>query len=160
MARGRSALFSASQRVAELLPPTTGGERTRELALERGLPPELMLPGGRDAWLCEMRKASLRCYRGGMAVNRAITLRLETDDYERLEAEARRLGMGPGTLARVYVRGALGMNADNERQQAGLRALAGLATLRDELRRSGHAGADVVTAVTAARRELDGRQAS
>jgi hypothetical protein len=39
---------------------------------------------------------------------RALTVRLETQDYERLEREATRLGMRPGTLARVLLRASLG----------------------------------------------------
>ena len=38
---------------------------------------------------------------------RALTLRLEAEDYERLEREATRLGMRPGTLARVLLRASL-----------------------------------------------------
>jgi len=38
----------------------------------------------------------------------ALTVRLEAEDYERLEREAARLGMRPGTLARVLLRASLG----------------------------------------------------
>jgi hypothetical protein len=38
----------------------------------------------------------------------ALTVRLEAEDYERLEREATRLGMRPGTLARVLLRASLG----------------------------------------------------
>lgn len=40
--------------------------------------------------------------------SRALTVRLERQDYERLEREATRLGMRPGTLARVLIRASLG----------------------------------------------------
>ena len=42
------------------------------------------------------------------ATSRALTVRLERADYERLEREATRLGMRPGTLARVLLRASLG----------------------------------------------------
>jgi hypothetical protein len=38
----------------------------------------------------------------------ALTVRLDAQDYERLEREATRLGMRPGTLARVLLRASLG----------------------------------------------------
>jgi hypothetical protein len=48
-------------------------------------------------------------YNGRMATtSRALTVRLERQDYERLEREATRLGMRPGTLARVLIRASLG----------------------------------------------------
>ena len=40
--------------------------------------------------------------------SRPVTVRLEAQDYERLESEATRLGMRPGTLARVLLRASLG----------------------------------------------------
>ena len=40
--------------------------------------------------------------------SRPVTVRLEAQDYERLEREATRLGMRPGTLARVLLRASLG----------------------------------------------------
>jgi hypothetical protein len=40
--------------------------------------------------------------------SRAVTVRLEAQDFERLEREATRLGMRPGTLARVLLRASLG----------------------------------------------------
>jgi hypothetical protein len=39
---------------------------------------------------------------------RALTVRLDARDYDRLEREATRLGMRPGTLARVLLRASLG----------------------------------------------------
>jgi hypothetical protein len=41
--------------------------------------------------------------------SRALTVRLDARDYERLELEAARLGMRPGTLARVLLRASLGV---------------------------------------------------
>lgn len=38
---------------------------------------------------------------------KAVTVRLQAEDYRRLESEARRLGMRPGTLARVLLRSGL-----------------------------------------------------
>jgi hypothetical protein len=39
----------------------------------------------------------------------ALTVRLEAEDYQRREREATRLGMRPGTLARVLLRASLGV---------------------------------------------------
>jgi hypothetical protein len=51
-----------------------------------------------------------RCaYNDGVSTtSRALTVRLDAHDYERLEREATRLGMRPGTLARVLLRASLG----------------------------------------------------
>lgn len=72
-------------------------------------------------------------------------LRLQADDYDRLEAEARRLGVPPATLVRIYVRASL--NADEteqaRRRRVGLDALDKLAELT--------AGLPVVDAVAIAR---------
>jgi hypothetical protein len=38
---------------------------------------------------------------------KALTVRLEPEDYERLEELARQLGVLPGTLARMLIRGSL-----------------------------------------------------
>jgi hypothetical protein len=66
---------------------------------------------------------------------RAVTLRLDPTDHERLEAEAARLGMAPGTLARVYVRAGLsGSTTEAERRRRGaLVALERLAELTADL---------------------------
>jgi hypothetical protein len=58
----------------------------------------------------EIRNITHRfAYNGGMSTaSRALTVRLEAQDYERLEREATRLGMRPGTLARVLLRASLG----------------------------------------------------
>ena len=45
---------------------------------------------------------------GVSTISRALTVRLDAQDYERLEREATRLGMRPGTLARVLLRASLG----------------------------------------------------
>jgi predicted DNA-binding protein len=60
-----------------------------------------------------MRLASLDV-QSDMSTTRAITLRLEPADYERLEAEAERLGMPPATLARVSVRAGLSNGKETE----------------------------------------------
>jgi hypothetical protein len=72
-----------------------------------------------------------------MNTTKAITLRLEPVDYDRLEAEAKRLGMPPATLARVYVRAALDgtrRETTTERNRCiGLEALDRLAELTADL---------------------------
>jgi hypothetical protein len=66
---------------------------------------------------------------------RAITLRLEPQDYARREAEDRRLGFLPGNLTRVYVRSGLeGERAEVERRRMiGLPASDRLAELTIDL---------------------------
>jgi hypothetical protein len=82
---------------------------------------------------------------------KAVTLRLEPADYVRLEAEAERLGMSPGTLARVYVRAGLGGGTTEaeRRRRVGLAALDRLAALTADL-----PPADAVRAVREGRDEL------
>lgn len=96
-------------------------------------------------------------------MTRALTLRLDDDDHDRLEREAARLGLRAGTLARVYVRAGLGEDQAAveaaQRRGAGMEALTRLAKLREELRSGGHVGVDAVAAVKAARRDLDERRA-
>lgn len=95
-----------------------------------------------------------------MSGTKAITLRLDPGDYQRLEAEARRLGMQPGTLARVYVRAALAGITEDEaerRRRTGLEALERLAALREELRRAGYPSVDAVKLVREGREELERR---
>ena len=96
-------------------------------------------------------------------MTRAITLRLDDDDHDRLEREAARLGLRAGTLARLYVRAGLGEDPATaeaeQRRRAGSDGLSRLTKLREELRRAGHVGVDAVAAVEAARRELDERRA-
>jgi hypothetical protein len=43
-----------------------------------------------------------------MPTTHTLTVRLDAEDYRRLEREASRLGMRPGTLARVLLRASLG----------------------------------------------------
>lgn len=66
-----------------------------------------------------------------MSVTKAITVRLDTEDYTGLEREARRLGLRPGTLIRVYVRAGLlaGRTPEEKDRRAGQAALQRLATL-------------------------------
>ena len=55
-----------------------------------------------------------------MSTQKTITIHLDEDDYERLEAEARRKGMQPDVLVESYVHGALPGNeddAEHRRQQ-------------------------------------------
>lgn len=70
-----------------------------------------------------------------MSAQKTITVRLEAEDYNRLEAEARRQGMEPDALAQTYVRDGLpdDPTEDERRMQAGLDALARLAELRADL---------------------------
>jgi hypothetical protein len=44
-------------------------------------------------------------------MTKPLTIRLDPPDYERLEDEARGLGMRPGTLARVLLHASLGTGA-------------------------------------------------
>jgi hypothetical protein len=86
--------------------------------------------------------------------SRALTVRLEPEDYERLEREANRLGMRPGTLARVLLRASLG---EPEQQLANppislQRLLDRLAALREGL-----PPADAAAIVAAGRAELERR---
>jgi hypothetical protein len=71
-----------------------------------------------------------------MVRTRAITVRLDPTDYDRLSAEAQRLGMRPGTLVRVYLRAGLARNDETEaerRRRIGLEALDRLAALTADL---------------------------
>jgi hypothetical protein len=59
---------------------------------------------------------------------KALTVRLDVSDYERLEAEARELGMRPGQLARAILHSHVPATATRtEKRLAALEALAGLA---------------------------------
>lgn len=89
-----------------------------------------------------------------MGVDRAITVRLEETDYERLEAKAARLGVRTGTLARVYVRAALERDdlGDNEQLKRGVEALDRLADIRAG--RPGEAAVDAVNLALEGRSEL------
>jgi len=86
-----------------------------------------------------------------------ITLRVSPADYERLEAEAKRLGVAPATLARLYVRAGLSgetHSASGRNRRAGLDALRGLAALRQRLPDEG-SRVDVVEIIAEGREERD-----
>lgn len=87
---------------------------------------------------------------------RAVTVHLDPADYERLETEAKRLGVSSGTLARVYVRASLGGGATEaeRRRRAGLAALDRLADLT-----VGLPPVDAVEVVRASRLDLEARSA-
>ncbi|HEX7149625.1 MAG TPA: hypothetical protein VF512_19115 [Actinomycetota bacterium] len=86
--------------------------------------------------------------------SRALTVRLEAEDYERLELEATRLGMRPGTLARVLLRASLG-----EPDQPPASPQISLQRLLDRLAalREGLPPADAAAIVALGRAELDRR---
>ena len=85
---------------------------------------------------------------------RAITLRLAPDDYDRLEAEAQRLGVPTATLVRIYVRAQLSTGEPGLGKQAriGLDALDRLAGLT-----TGLPAVDAVQTVRESREELGAR---
>jgi hypothetical protein len=85
---------------------------------------------------------------------RTLTVRLEADDYGRLEREAARLGMRPGTLARVLLRASLGKPEppSGNPQVSFQHLLERLAALRQTL-----PSADAAAIVAAGRAELDRR---
>ncbi len=92
-----------------------------------------------------------------MSVTKAITLRVDPADYERLEAEAERLGVAPATLARVFVRAGLNDDAkaaSGRNRQEGLAALRSLSSLRQRLPDDGSL-VDVVEIVAEGREERD-----
>jgi hypothetical protein len=66
---------------------------------------------------------------------KAITLRLDSQDYARLAAEARRRGQAPSVLARTFVRAGLESDGsdETERRRAGVAALEGFTALRARL---------------------------
>src|SRR5438270_11102290 len=89
-----------------------------------------------------------------MARTRAITVRLDPTDYDRLSAEAERLGMRPGTLVRAYLRAGLARNDETEaerRRRIGLEALDRLAALTADL-----PPIDAVRITEESRHELEG----
>lgn len=77
-------------------------------------------------------------------MSRPLTIRLDPPDYERLEGEAKTLGMRPGTLAKVLLHGSL--SGSSPRAAAVRAALDRLATLS-----RGKPPADAVQLVHAAR---------
>jgi hypothetical protein len=93
-----------------------------------------------------------------MSATRAITVRLDPADYARLAEEAARLGLSPGTLARVYVRSGLAGGGEDEserRRRAGRAALEGLAALRSRLPVA--TPIDIVDVIHGGRADLDER---
>lgn len=64
-----------------------------------------------------------------MTATKALTVRLDPEDHQRLEAEAERLGLQPGTLARVYVRAGLAGTGETEAERKRRTALEALARL-------------------------------
>jgi predicted DNA-binding protein len=90
-----------------------------------------------------------------MSVSKAITVRLDSADYERLEAEAKRLGMSPGALARAFVQSSLNeIETADERKRRGLEALERLAQLTADL-----PPVDAVQIARESREELEQRPA-
>jgi len=83
-----------------------------------------------------------------MSERRAVTLRLPVEDFARLEAEAKRAGVRPGTLARLLLRRCL----EGPTQRPG-NALDRLEVLRARLPR-----VDAVEVLRAARAELEARR--
>jgi hypothetical protein len=95
-----------------------------------------------------------------VGATKASTVRVDQADYERLEAEARRLGMRPSALVRMCLRSGLGWNGGiqvEQRLRVGLEALERLTALREELRRAGYPAADAVQLVREGREELEPR---
>lgn len=89
-----------------------------------------------------------------MSSSHALTVRLDDEDYARLEREAGRLGMRPGTLARVLLRAGLRSSDTTiapERGSPGW-ALSRLAELRHGLPEQ-----DAVALVRKGRADLDDR---
>ena len=71
-----------------------------------------------------------------MCVRKTIILRLDREDYKRLEVEAQRQGMRPGALVGVYVRTGLRESVETETEQKcriGLAALDRLAQITADL---------------------------
>jgi hypothetical protein len=96
-----------------------------------------------------MHRFDAFCY--AQLMTRPITLRLDGSDDERLRTEATRLGVKPGTLARMYVRAGLATSGPEERQTAA-DALARLASLRTMV-----SNVDAVDVVSTGRAELNRR---
>ncbi len=88
-------------------------------------------------------------------MTRAVTVRLESDDYERLEAAARQLGILPGTLARMLLRETLHDSPESSNGQSVRAILARLTALRSRL--PDQSPLDVVELIREGRSELDAR---
>ena len=82
-------------------------------------------------------------------MTRPVTLRLDEDDYDRLEAEATELGVKPGTLARVLLHASLTRSG---RGGPALDALDRLAALTGDL-----PAVDAVRVAADVRRDLEKR---
>jgi hypothetical protein len=82
---------------------------------------------------------------------RPLTVRLDTDDYDRLEETADQLGMRPGTLARVLLHASLtgARTASLGNRARGLAALARLRQMSERL-----PPVDAVAIAAEARRDL------
>ncbi|MGA8016776.1 MAG: hypothetical protein WCB85_12745 [Candidatus Dormiibacterota bacterium] len=81
-------------------------------------------------------------------MTKPVTIRLELPDYERLEGEAKSLGMRPGTLAKVLLHSSL-TKAGATQAEAALAALERLGALS-----AGKPAVDIVQLVHQARRDL------
>lgn len=88
---------------------------------------------------------------------KALTVRLDSDDYERLEAAAQRLGVLPGTLARMLIRESLHAPAESARGSSLRQVFGRAAALRQRLPEQ--PPPDVVELVRAGRAELERRSA-
>jgi hypothetical protein len=89
-----------------------------------------------------------------VSTKRSITLELDPEDYDRLEAEARDLGVPPVRLLDMYVHASLtGGDMESVKQrQAGLAALDRLAELTEDLPR-----VDALQVARQSREELERR---
>ena len=83
-----------------------------------------------------------------MTDRRAVTLRLPVEDFARLEAEAKRAGVRPGTLARLLLRRCL--EGSGQRPGSALDRLDAL--------RAGLPRVDAVEVLRAGRAELEARR--
>jgi len=86
---------------------------------------------------------------------RALTVRLDEEDYERLEEVAQQLGVLPGTLARMLLRGGLRDGSGSTVSGGISAALARSAALRQRL--PTESPVDVVQLIREGREELDHR---
>jgi hypothetical protein len=87
-------------------------------------------------------------------------MHLDPEAYQRLQAEAERLGLQPSALAASYVTEALPVNPEadaTERRRRGLAALKALDALVDEMRAAGRPEVDAVRVARASREELEKR---
>jgi hypothetical protein len=88
---------------------------------------------------------------------KALTVRLDASDYERLEATAQQLGVLPGTLARMLIRESLHAPAESAAGSSLRQVLGRAAALRQRLPEQ--PPPDVVELVRAGRAELERRTA-